>query len=526
MSPASGEAAVTRTWLEHVLALPWGVHAVERIDLGEARAILEADHRGLHKVKARILEHLAVMKLRGDQEGGHPTVLCLVGPPGVGKTSLARSIARATGRPFVRAALGGVRDEAEIRGHRRTYVGAMPGRIVTGLKRAGALNPVFLLDEIDKVASDVRGDPASALLEVLDPEQNATFSDHYLDLDVDLSHVLFVCTANSTAGIPAPLLDRLEVVRLGGYTEQEKVAIAREHLLPARRAAAGLRADQLDVTRAALVQLVRGYTREAGVRALDRELAGICRKVARRVVEQGPNTRVRVDARRLEGLLGAPRHRHARIGPVDERGFVSGLAWTSAGGVVVPIEASAVPGTGKTTMTGQLGSVFRESCEAALTYIRTRAEQLGLPREPFAELDVHVHVPELWGVDGPSAGITLTTALVSAVCGLPVRRDVAMTGEVTLRGHVRPIGGVKEKLLAASQAGVRRVLLPRENARDLREVPRSVRAGLDVRLVEHMDEVLTLALAVDGPAAIVRGGAGAGGPPDEGDDAHPACAAG
>jgi ATP-dependent Lon protease len=501
MSALSAEATVLRGWLEQVAALPWGVFAEARIDLEEARRVLDAEHHGLRKVKSRILEHLAVMKLRGNVRG---TVLCLVGPPGVGKTSLARSIARATNRPFVRVALGGVRDEAEIRGHRRTYIGAMPGRIVAGLKRAGANNPVFLLDEIDKLSGDFRGDPASALLEVLDPEQNASFADHYLDLDLDLSHVLFLCTANSTASIPGPLLDRLEVVRLGGYTEQEKLRIARRHLLPQRRAAAGLDAAQLEATDAALLHLIRGYTREAGVRALQREVASVCRKVARKVVERGPDTRVKLDVARLERLLGPPKHRPTQIGAQDEPGFVHGLAWTSSGGVVVPIEATAVRGSGKTTMTGQLGSIFRESCEAAITYIRTRASQLGLERDTFQRIDVHVHVPELWGVDGPSAGITLTTAMVSAVCQIPVRRDVAMTGEVTLRGHVRPIGGVKEKLLAAAQAGVRRVLLPRENARDLRDVPRAVRESLEIRLVDHMDEVLALALAVSNPEEIFR----------------------
>ncbi len=501
MNPLGAEAGVLRGWLEWVAALPWTHTVPTDLDLDVATRVLDEDHHGLRSVKTRVLEYLSVLRLRGGTQG---SVLCLVGPPGVGKTSLARSIARATGRPFVRVALGGVRDEAEVRGHRRTYVGAMPGRIVAGLKRVGASNPVFLLDEIDKLASDVRGDPASALLEVLDPEQNAAFADHYLDLDTDLSRVLFLCTANSTAGIPAALLDRLEIVRIGGYTASEKRAIAARHLLPRQRAAAGLREDQLLLRPSAMARLVREYTREAGVRGLEREIGAVCRKAARRVVAGGPDTRISVDGARLEALLGPPRHRGARLGAEDAIGFVNGLAWTSSGGVMVPIEAAVVPGAGKTTMTGQLGIVFRESCEAALTYLRSRATQLGLERDAWQNMDVHVHVPELWGVDGPSAGITLTTALVSAVCRIAVRKDVAMTGEVTLRGRVRPIGGLKEKLLAASQAGVRRVLVPTENARDLRDVPRAVRAALDIRLVEHMDEVLALALAVDDPATLFK----------------------
>lgn len=502
MNPMSAEATVLRSWFDHVVALPWNDLAPDRLDLAEAERVLAEDHHGLKRVKSRVLEHLAVMKLRG---GAHGSVLCLVGPPGVGKTSLARSIARATGRPFVRVALGGVRDEAEIRGHRRTYIGAFPGRILTGLKRAGKANPVFLLDEIDKLTSDLRGDPGSALLEVLDPEQNTVFSDHYLDMDTDLSRVLFICTANSTSGIPGPLLDRLEIVRIGGYTEAEKRAIATRYLLPRQREACGLVEGQVEITGDALDCLVHEYTREAGVRNLEREIGAVCRKVARRVVQKGPETRIRIDRKRLEKLLGPPRHRAARLGQCDESGFVNGLAWTSAGGVMVPIEAAVVRGNGKTTMTGQLGTVFRESCEAALTYIRSRAAQLGLEPDFWQNLDVHVHVPELWGVDGPSAGITLTTAVVSAVCRHPVRRDVAMTGEITLRGHVRPIGGVKEKLLAASQAGVKRVLLPRDNARDLHDVPRSVRESLDIRFVDHMDEVLVLALAVESPSDIFPG---------------------
>jgi ATP-dependent Lon protease len=501
MSPMSAEAAVVRNYIDTIISLPWGEYTADEVQLTAARRVLEEDHFGLRKVKERILEYLAVVSLVGKMNG---PILCLVGPPGVGKTSLARSIARATGRRFVRVALGGVRDEAEIRGHRRTYIGALPGKIVQGIKKAGSGNPVFLLDEIDKMSADFRGDPSSALLEVLDPEQNVSFNDHYLDLEYDLSKVMFVCTANSLQAIPAPLQDRLEIVRLAGYTEAEKLSIARRYLIPKQIEVNGLKAANILISREAVVRVIREYTRESGVRGLERELASVCRKVARRVVARGPTARVRIDSEKIERLLGVPRHRSGRISDRDEFGFVNGLAWTPVGGVVVPIEAARVEGTGKTTMTGQLGNVFRESCQAAITYMRSRSEHLGLEKDFWQHLDVHVHVPELWGVDGPSAGITLATAVVSAVARLPVRRDVAMTGEITLRGRVRPIGGLKEKLLAAVQAGVVRVLIPRENERDLREVPRSLLGKLEILPVEHMDEVLTLALAVK-PEEIFRG---------------------
>jgi ATP-dependent Lon protease len=500
MSPMSAEAAVVRNYLDVLLAMPWGVHTEDQLDLAAARAVLDADHFGLGQVKRRIVEYLAVVALTGKLSG---PILCLVGPPGVGKTSLARSIARATGRKFVRVALGGVRDEAEIRGHRRTYIGALPGRILQGLRKAESSNPVFLLDEIDKLSSDFRGDPASALLEVLDPEQNSTFNDHYLDLDFDLSKVMFICTANDLRGVPSPLLDRMEVVKIAGYTEAEKLAIATRYLIPKQLAANGLTDEQLRVDRTALQRIVREYTRESGVRNLERELAAVCRKAAVRVVTGGAKTRVRLRAGSVETVLGVPKRRVDRIGERDLIGFVNGLAVNATGGSMVPIEAAVVRGTGKTQLTGSLGSVFQESAQSAVTYMRIRSAELGLKPEFWAEIDLHVHVPEIWGVDGPSAGIGLATAVVSAVCNVPVRRDVAMTGEITLHGMVRPIGGLKEKLLAAAAANIKRVLIPRDNVRDLRDVPASVRESLVIVPVDTMDEVLMQALAAD-PTDIFR----------------------
>ncbi len=494
MSPMSAEAVVVRNYLDWIASLPWQHSTVDQIDLAAARKVLDEDHAGLGKVKERILEYLAVVRLVGSLAG---PVLCLLGPPGVGKTSLARSIARATGRNFVRVALGGVRDEAEIRGHRRTYIGALPGKIIQGYKRAGSANPVFLLDEIDKMSSDFRGDPSAALLEVLDPEQNSTFNDHYIDLDYNLSLTMFICTANSLQGVPAPLQDRLEVVRIPGYTEAEKLRIARRHLVPRQTRLHGLDERHLRISREAILRMIHGYTREAGVRQLEREIATVCRKVARRVVDKGGEEQTRIDAARLEKMLGVPKYRRTRIAAEDTNGFVNGLAWTPTGGVVVPIEAVVVAGSGKTQLTGQLGQVFKESAEAALTYMRTRVDRLGLEKDFWQRLDVHVHVPELWGVDGPSAGITLATAIVSAACRVPVRRDVAMTGEINLRGQVRPIGGLKEKLLAAVAAGVTRVLIPRDNEAELRELPRGVRDVLEIIPVEHMDQVLALALVTE-----------------------------
>jgi len=501
MSPMSAEATVVRNYIDTILSLPWGEYTEEALDIVAAAKVLDEDHYGLRKVKERVLEYLAVASLVEKMNG---PILCLVGPPGVGKTSLARSIARSTNRNFVRLALGGVRDEAEIRGHRRTYIGALPGKIIQALRKAGSGNPVFLLDEIDKMSADFRGDPSAALLEVLDPEQNETFNDHYLDLDYDLSKVMFVCTANSLHGIPVPLQDRLEIIRLAGYTEQEKLSIARRYLIPKQIKANGLTDKNIALTRGAASSVIRRYTKEAGVRNLEREIASVCRKVAKRVVRHGPETRIKVTSANVEKLLGVPKFRYGTIGEQDEIGFVNGLAWTAVGGVMVPIEAVAVQGGGKTTLTGQLGNVFQESCQAAITYIRSRSTNLGLKPEFYQETDIHVHVPELWGVDGPSAGITICTAVVSAVTGINVRHDVAMTGEINLRGRVRPIGGLKEKLLAAHRAGIKHVLIPKDNEPDLQDVPATILEQLKVTPVQHMDEVLMMALVVTDPSELFR----------------------
>jgi ATP-dependent Lon protease len=499
MSPMSAEASVVRNYVDTVLSLPWHKYGAERVDIANSARILDRDHFGLKKVKERILEYIAVSSLVERLQG---PILCLVGPPGVGKTSLAKSIAQATNRDFVRLSLGGVRDEAEIRGHRRTYIGALPGKLIMAMKKAGTSNPVFLLDEVDKMSSDMRGDPASALLEVLDPEQNDTFNDHYLDMDYDLSKVLFVCTANSLSGIPVPLQDRLEIIRLPGYTENEKLSIAKKYLIPKQIEAHGITGDNISISKEAATKVIRRYTKEAGVRNLNRELASICRKVAKQVVESGKETSVKVTSSYVETLLGVPKFRYGKIGQADETGFVNGLAWTNAGGVMVPIEAAAVYGSGKTTLTGQLGDVFQESSQAAITYIRSRASNLGLEPDFYQKLDIHVHVPELWGVDGPSAGITIATAVVSAVTGLSVKKEIAMTGEITLRGRVRPIGGLKEKLLAAKRAGITVVIIPKDNEQDLTEVPKVLLEELTILPVEHMDEVLKLALAISDPSEL------------------------
>ena len=507
MSPMSAEATVVRNYVDWLLGLPWNAVTEEKRDLAFAAKVLDEDHFGLEKVKDRILEQLAVETLVEKSRG---PILCLVGPPGVGKTSLGRSIARATGRPFVRQALGGVRDEAEIRGHRRTYIGALPGKILQCLRRAEASNPVFLLDEIDKMSTDFRGDPSAALLEVLDPEQNGTFSDHYLDLDYDLSRVMFVCTANGLSGIPGPLRDRLEIIELSGYTANEKLRIAERYLVPKQREATGLSADNIQILPEAVTRVVQQYTREAGVRGLERELARLCRKVARRVVEEGDDVSVRVDAAAVDGILGVPRHVRADLGRADEVGLVKGLAVTPWGGEVLEIEVSVLPGKGKLILTGRLGDWLKESATAAFSYVRSRAEALGVPVDVHETHDLHVHYPgNSLKTDGPSAGIAMTTALVSALIGVPVRADLAMTGEVSLRGRVLPIGGVKAKLLASWRRGLTTVLVPEVNEKDLPDLPREVRHGLDIRVVSHMDAVLRHALAwPDGvPAWLEAAGA-------------------
>ncbi|MEX0421391.1 endopeptidase La [Spiribacter pallidus] len=491
MSPMSAEATVVRSYLEWMLSLPWKKRSRVRHDLGHAESVLDADHYGLEKVKERILEYLAVQqrvrKLKGP-------ILCLVGPPGVGKTSLGESIARSINRKFVRMSLGGVRDEAEIRGHRRTYIGSLPGKIVQKLAKVGTRNPLFLLDEIDKMAMDFRGDPASALLEVLDPEQNATFNDHYLEVDFDLSDVMFVCTAN-TMNIPEPLLDRMEVIRLSGYTEEEKVNIARSYLLPKQLKANGLKNGELEVSDNALRDIARYYTREAGVRSMEREVAKIARRVVKDVLLKPRDRAVQITPRNLDKYLGVRRYRYGVAETSDQIGRVTGLAWTEVGGELLTIEGAVMPGKGKLQNTGQLGDVMKESIHAALTVVRARTEVLGIDPGFHQDNDIHIHVPEgAIPKDGPSAGIGMCTALVSALTGIPVAANVAMTGEITLRGEVLPIGGLKEKLLAALRGGITTVLIPQENEKDLAEIPKDLKGKLDIRPVRWIDEVLGVAL--------------------------------
>ncbi len=490
MSPMSAESTVVRNYLDWMLSLPWGVKKKVRKDLAAAAEILDEDHFGLEKVKERVLEYLAVQQRTNKVRG---PILCLVGPPGVGKTSLGRSIARATGRDFVRVSLGGVRDEAEIRGHRRTYIGSMPGRVIQSLKKAKSTNPLFLLDEIDKLGADYRGDPSAALLEVLDPEQNSTFNDHYLEVDYDLSDVLFITTAN-TLNMPQPLLDRMEVIRISGYTEEEKIEIAKRHLIPKQMEANGLRAGEWRISDAALFDLVRRYTREAGVRNLERELAKLARKAVR-AIEQGKAPHVRVEVDNLEEFAGVWKYRFGEIDGEDQIGIVTGLAWTETGGDLLTIEAVQMPGRGVMTVTGNLREVMKESISAASSFVRARAAQYGVKPNVFRARDIHVHVPEgATPKDGPSAGVAMVTAIVSVLTGNPVHKNLAMTGEISLRGRVLPIGGLKEKLLAAVRGGVRTVLIPKENEKDLVDVPQNVKDHLTILPVETADEVLAAAL--------------------------------
>jgi ATP-dependent Lon protease len=501
MPPMSAEATVSRNYLDWLIAVPWSRRTRERKDLLEAEKILNEDHYGLEKVKERIVEFLAVRQLVNKPKG---PILCFVGPPGVGKTSLAKSIARCTNRKFVRMSLGGVRDEAEIRGHRRTYIGAFPGQIVQMMKKAGTRNPVFLLDEVDKMSMDFRGDPSAALLEVLDPEQNHSFTDHYLDVEFDLSSVFFIATANVLHTIPQPLQDRMEVLRLPGYTEREKVEIAKRHLTLKQVKSHGLRPENISFTDDALQEIIRRYTREAGVRNMEREISSICRKVARKVVLDGRGYQVEIGADNVTAHLGIPRYRASRQEERNEIGMATGLAWTEVGGEILPIEVMLMPGKGALRLTGKLGDVMQESAHAALSYVRSRAEQLGITPGFNRRTDIHIHVPEgAIPKDGPSAGITIATALVSALTKIPVRREVAMTGEITLRGKVLPIGGVKEKLLAAHRIGVTTIVLPRENEKDLADIPKVVLDAVAVELVEHVDEVLKIALVPQVPPTEV-----------------------
>ncbi len=504
MPPMSAEATVVRNYVDWMLSLPWQHITEEKKDLDEAEYILEEDHYGLKKVKERIIEYLAVKSFVDEMKG---PILCLVGPPGVGKTSLAKSVARATGRKYVRISLGGVRDEAEIRGHRKTYIGSMPGKIIQSLKKARSSNPVFLLDEVDKMSKDFRGDPASALLEVLDPEQNNSFNDHYLDCDYDLSRVMFITTANSMSGIPYPLLDRMEIIRIPGYTEQEKLHIATGFLLPKQLKAHGMTDENLSISDGTIRTIIRQYTREAGVRNLEREIATLCRKSVREFLRGGKKGRVRIASRSLFKYLGVPRYRYGMVEGKDEIGVATGLAWTEMGGELLSTEVTVMPGKGNLTITGKLGDVMQESARAALSYIRSRGERLGIEKDFYNKVDIHIHIPEgAIPKDGPSAGITIATTIASALMKIPVKRDIAMTGEITLRGKILPIGGLKEKLLAAHRGNILKVVIPKENEKDLKEIPAVILKKIEVVLLEHMDDVLKYALILKKPEDIFKGG--------------------
>jgi len=492
MPPMSAEATVVRNYVDWFITLPWSTMSPEEYDISEAEKILNEDHYGLDKVKERILEHLAVKHLVGQLKG---PILCFVGPPGVGKTSLGQSIARATGRRFVRVSLGGVRDEAEIKGHRRTYIGALPGKIIQGIKRAGTSNPVFLLDEVDKMSVDFRGDPSAALLEVLDPEQNHTFNDHYLDIDYDISKVMFITTANNMHAIPDPLKDRMEILRIEGYTGFDKLMIAKHFIIPKQLRLNGLEGREVSFTPKAINTIVHEYTREAGVRNLEREISSICRKIARGIVKGIDDKKVSIGPSRVHSFLGVPKYRRPLREKKDIVGMVNGLAWTEAGGELLVVEATVLPGKGNLLLTGKLGEVMQESAQAAMSYVRSRAKEFGLEQDFYDKIDIHIHIPEgAIPKDGPSAGITMATSIISALTKRSARSVVAMTGELTLSGRVLPIGGLKEKLLAAKESGMEQVLIPVENEKDLKETPKGIVRGLDVRLVEHMDEVVKYAL--------------------------------
>ncbi len=491
MHPDSAEAATIRTYLDWLVELPWSKSTKDNLDIKIAKKVLNDDHYDLEKVKERILEYLSVRKLKEKMKG---PILCFIGPPGVGKTSLGRSIARALGREFVRMSLGGVRDEAEIRGHRRTYVGALPGRIIQGIKQAGTNNPVFMLDEIDKIGMDFRGDPSSALLEVLDPEQNFSFADHYLSVAFDLTNVMFITTGNLTDTIPGPLRDRMEIIYLSGYTSEEKLGIAKKYLLPKQLEEHGLTSKILDITDSALTLLISQYTREAGVRNLEREIANLCRKVAKRIAE-GKEKKFKIITKNIHTFLGAPKYLPEEEMERDEVGVSTGLAWTEAGGDIIYIEATTMMGKGHLTLTGQLGEVMKESAQAALSYIRSRAKGLGIKEDVFSKIDIHIHVPAgAIPKDGPSAGITIATALASVLTGRPVNKNIAMTGEVTLRGRVLPIGGLKEKTLAAKRMGIKKVIVPRRNKKDLEEIPKYIKKDMEFVFADTMDLVLKVAL--------------------------------